>query len=370
MKITTSGGTNSKLRHIGFKIWKWIVEPDKKLRKRVNTFRAGKRVRAASITRQTNRCLDAAQERIVYTNELYNPREELMNEILKEGTNKQTKCYVANLMVGGVFTTALIDTGAEVTCLSEEFINKNQEQFKKYPVLPMSGVTVKGPMGGKAVRVNKQIYSELQLSNCNIQAVFMIIPSLSRPCIISVDLLDELKCNIDLDTKRIVFPYLEGKPSIKISKEELGTLAEEEKLVISEVARDREAEIKNDEKEYVEETTEVSYEEIKDKVEQSMMGNLIEQDRLINMLWKYRTVFRRQPGRLISYEHILRVKDNRPFVGHRYSIPMAYREQVDKEIQRMLEMGIIQRSSSPYINTVVPVKKRMEQYECVWMLEN
>ena len=163
-----------------------------------------------------------------------------MNEIPKEGTNKQSKCYVANLVVGGVSTTALIDIGAEVTCLSEELINKNQEQFKKYPVLSMSGVTVKGPIGGTAERVNKQIYSKLQLSNCNIQVVFVIITSLSRPCIIGVDLLDELKSNIDLDTKRIVFPYLEGKPSIKIIKEEIGTLTEEEKLEISEVARYRE----------------------------------------------------------------------------------------------------------------------------------
>ena len=34
---------------------------------------------------------------------------------------------------------------------------------------------------------------------------------------------------------------------------------------------------------------------------------------------------------------------------------MAYREKVEKEIQKMLDIGIIQRSNSPYINPIVPV---------------
>ena len=37
---------------------------------------------------------------------------------------------------------------------------------------------------------------------------------------------------------------------------------------------------------------------------------------------------------------------------------MAYREKVDEEIQKMLDMGIIQRSSSSYINPIVPVIKK------------
>ena len=39
-------------------------------------------------------------------------------------------------------------------------------------------------------------------------------------------------------------------------------------------------------------------------------------------------------------------------------MPLAYREKVDEEIKRMLKMGIIQRSSSPYINPLVPVIKK------------
>ena len=37
---------------------------------------------------------------------------------------------------------------------------------------------------------------------------------------------------------------------------------------------------------------------------------------------------------------------------------MDYRDKVDQEIKRMLEKGIIQRSSSPYINPTVSVIKK------------
>ena len=45
-------------------------------------------------------------------------------------------------------------------------------------------------------------------------------------------------------------------------------------------------------------------------------------------------------------------------MGRSYPVPMAYRDKVDEEIKRMLDMGIIQRSNSSYINPIVPVIKK------------
>ena len=69
-------------------------------------------------------------------------------------------------------------------------------------------------------------------------------------------------------------------------------------------------------------------------------------------------MFRKEPGRLKTYQHVLRVKENESFVGRSYPVPMTYRDRVDEEIKRMLNMGIIQRSSSTYINPIVPVIKK------------
>ena len=134
-----------------------------------------------------------------------------------------SKCYVENIVIGDIMTIALIDTGAEVTCISKEFISNNKERLQDYPTLPVNGVTIIGPMGEKATRLSKQIYTDVQLPDTLLQVVFLIVPKLSRPCIIGNDLLDELKSKIDLESKIILFPHLEGSPSLKIVNEEIAT---------------------------------------------------------------------------------------------------------------------------------------------------
>lgn len=112
---------------------------------------------------------------------LTNTREELTQE--PGGTVKKkerSKCYIAIIQIAGIITQALIDTGAEVTCISEEFMNANRERFSRYPCLPLAGVAVAGPLGGKAIRLNKQIYADVQLPNIMIQLPFLIVPQLSR----------------------------------------------------------------------------------------------------------------------------------------------------------------------------------------------
>ena len=82
---------------------------------------------------------------------------------------------------------------------------------------------------------------------------------------------------------------------VTCQSEEVGTLTEEKELEISEVARYREvAEVRDkkyDEKEDLEETIEVSDEEIKEKAEQSMRDSPIEKE-LRSIIWalqKFRT---------------------------------------------------------------------------------
>ena len=160
-----------------------------------------------------------APEIVIHTNVLQRPRDELLEETEETGAKKRSICYVANILVGGILTIALIDTGAEVTCVSEEFVNKSRERLQECPTLPINRVILVGPVGGKAIKLNKEIYADLQLPNHIIQVIFLVVPKLSRPCIIGIVLLDEFRSHIDLDSKTISFPHLEGKPSIRIVNE-------------------------------------------------------------------------------------------------------------------------------------------------------
>ena len=52
------------------------------------------------------------------------------------------------------------------------------------------------------------------------------------------------------------------------------------------------------------------------------------------------------PGLINNYTHVLRVKDNTPFFSKPYPVPIHYRDKVEKEINKILKLGIIRPSQS------------------------
>ena len=76
------------------------------------------------------------------------------------------------------------------------------------------------------------------------------------------------------------------------------------------------------------------------------------------ILKKYKDIFSKKPGRLAIYEHELKIKDDKPFIIKTYPISMKLRELVTSEIDNLLELGIIRRSKSPYINQLVTSLKK------------
>lgn len=56
-------------------------------------------------------------------------------------------------------------------------------------------------------------------------------------------------------------------------------------------------------------------------------------------------------------EHDIKLVDYKPFKARSYRIPAAQTEIVEKHVRDMLEMGVIQPSSSPYASPIVLVKK-------------
>ena len=96
-----------------------------------------------------------------------------------------------------------------MSCISEEFVTKNKEELQECPTPSINGVTLVSLIRGKTVRLNKKIHVDVQLPD-HIQVVFLVVPKLSRSCIIGMH----------LDNKTISFPHLKGKPSIRIMNEE------------------------------------------------------------------------------------------------------------------------------------------------------
>jgi transposase InsO family protein len=75
------------------------------------------------------------------------------------------------------------------------------------------------------------------------------------------------------------------------------------------------------------------------------------------LLQQYQDIFTDIPGTSNLGEHRIELTSNEPVRSKPYPVPYGIRDSLKKEIQSMLDMGIIQKSTSPYASPVVMVRK-------------
>ena len=57
-------------------------------------------------------------------------------------------------------------------------------------------------------------------------------------------------------------------------------------------------------------------------------------------------------------EHEVKLTDEHPVVSRPYSVPFGLRESLQTDLDKMLRLGVIRHSSSPYASPVVIVRKK------------
>jgi len=73
---------------------------------------------------------------------------------------------------------------------------------------------------------------------------------------------------------------------------------------------------------------------------------------------KWRHVFSNEPGLTDVCQHEIKVTSNEPIRLKPYPIPFSMKDVVSREIDKMMQAGIIEESDSPYSSPVVLVKKK------------
>ena len=86
--------------------------------------------------------------------------------------------------------------------------------------------------------------------------------------------------------------------------------------------------------------------------------NKIQQEEMMGTLVRYAEVFSDIPGKTDVIEHKIELTDNNPVRSRPYPLPYAMRENLKREIQDMLSLGIIRESNSPFASPIVIVKKK------------
>ena len=79
---------------------------------------------------------------------------------------------------------------------------------------------------------------------------------------------------------------------------------------------------------------------------------------LCEILLSFPQVLAVQPGRTILVQHFISVGDVTPIQQKPYRVPYSQREQVQQELDRMLQPGVIRPSTSPWASPIVLVNKK------------
>jgi hypothetical protein len=83
-----------------------------------------------------------------------------------------------------------------------------------------------------------------------------------------------------------------------------------------------------------------------------------ERDALYQVLLRYRVHMTTRPGKCKLFTYRFQVEADNPIVGYSRPIPYALRPAVREQIKQMLEDGIIENSSSPFLSPLIVVRKR------------
>lgn len=129
---------------------------------------------------------------------LENMRDELLTETKHDNTRENTKCPEIKIKVQGVEINTLIDSGSEITCISQTTYDTHIQQWQAVPLLPVKNTYVRVATERKQIRIEKQLYMEITINEITTRIIILVVPKLTREMIIGVDTLIKLNCILDL----------------------------------------------------------------------------------------------------------------------------------------------------------------------------
>lgn len=113
-----------------------------------------------------------------------------------------------------------------------------------------------------------------------------------------------------------------------------------------------------------------SAEDLRNHIQQLEKLTLKQRDDLLEVLHEFTDVFSSKPGQAKVEGHSVKVtEDCRPKKLKPYRVPIALQEEVERQIQELLELDIIESSDSEWAHPVVCVAKKNVPNNIPWNLE-
>lgn len=285
--------------------------------------------------------------------------------------------------VFGTIATALLDSGASISAVSEQFyssIQTNVSFNKSVSVLPVTGVTISTAVQGRSRKITTQILLPFLALGQSVDGIFLVVPRLATSIILGDDWLVRYGVNLNYLTRYIEFPrwklscpfqpdlgeipaahitrlsvHYRGDVSSPTFVEQcifsvtrttnllsisVNSLVTHENLTIPMDFNDQPTK----------RFTEYVHQNIPDATKE-------QSTKLIDLLEGFHDIFSIRPGLNSLYTCRFTVSEDTPFKVRPYPVPFARRPAVEAELQRMLDWGVIERSTSPYCSPIICVGK-------------
>lgn len=104
------------------------------------------------------------------------------------------------LQIENLTVLALIDSGSEITCISEELYFKLQKIQQSIPVLPLKAIQIQGAFSKKSRKVTRQILLSVKIQETTFHFCCLIIPELLKNFIIGTDWLNQQQATLGFAT--------------------------------------------------------------------------------------------------------------------------------------------------------------------------
>lgn len=243
-------------------------------------------------------------------------------------------CPYINMEINGKKMEMLIDSGAEISAISTEYENKLMiENEPQIPSLPLVGLNIYNAIGNTVTKASKQMLLPLTFDSYTVHTPFIVVPQLNEGGIIGNDFLEKNKAILDFKNQTMIIKNTITDISIPFNDKTKGSAANLKSIHTKIMTEPMSPKTLN----------------LRSTNEQKFIDHIVDQ---------FPEVFRETPGKIRGYQCSLRLKNDKPICVRPYPIPVAKIEAVEKELNRMIELDIIERSRSQYSIPIVPVFKK------------
>lgn len=108
------------------------------------------------------------------------------------------------IKINNIEITALIDSGAQVEAIQEQWFIDNYDKLGEVQILPLSNTCIKTAIGNKSKLIRQQTLLSVNIAGVVDDVNFFIVPKLSRHCILGINLLKAYKCILNFQEENII----------------------------------------------------------------------------------------------------------------------------------------------------------------------